>query len=158
MSKKNKEEPVRVGLSIIMVREGKVLLGRRLNTETFPNTLAYPGGRMDYGETPEQGIIRETKEECDIDLDPDELSFFNYVNEFFPEENKHYVNMVFVSTRFKGEPRVMEPNKCESWEWYDPFDLPEDTFINIKDNIKNNQSYFANIILTSILRAAFGGE
>lgn len=133
------EEPVRVGLSLIVIQEGKVLLGKRLNTETFPNTLAFPGGRMDYGETPEEGIIREVKEECDINVRIKDLEFFNYVNEYFPEEKKHYVNLVFITNTFYGVPKVMEPEKCEFWEWYNPFMLPEDTFINIKENIEKNR-------------------
>ena len=101
---------------------------------------------MDYEESPEEGIIRETFEETSLIIELKNLLFLNYVNEIFPEENKHYVNLVFIATKADGEPKVMEPDKCEFWKWYDPFNLPKDTFINIKNNIENNEKIMKELI------------
>ena len=34
---------------------------------TFQGCLAYPGGHVDYDEDPEVSVIRELKEECNVD-------------------------------------------------------------------------------------------
>lgn len=54
--------------------EGKVLLVKR-NPDAlrFPNSWACPGGRAEKGETPEQTVIREVKEETNLDFEPTQL-------------------------------------------------------------------------------------
>ena len=62
----------RKGCSIIFVNDQeKVLLFLRDNIPDipYPNMWDVPGGHVENGETPEQCIIREMKEEMDLDLD-----------------------------------------------------------------------------------------
>ena len=62
----------RKGCSIIFVNDQKqVLLFLRDNIPDipYPNMWDIPGGHVENGETPEQCIIREMKEEMDLDLD-----------------------------------------------------------------------------------------
>ncbi len=140
---------VRVGLTAMIVRNGKILLGERFNTETANGMLAYPGGRMDYGEDPEDGVIREIFEETGLIVSKGTMRYLTFKNEFFPDENKHYVSLIFVATKFEGEPEVKEPEKCKGWDWYDPFDLPENTFWAIKEVIDVNFVYVKTIMVVS---------
>jgi 8-oxo-dGTP pyrophosphatase MutT (NUDIX family) len=48
----------------ILRSNGKVLLVHR----TKDNTIAFPGGKIDKGELPLQALVRETKEELNIDI------------------------------------------------------------------------------------------
>lgn len=137
---------VRVGLTIMLIRHETILLGKRINTETALNTWAYPGGRMDYGETPIDGIIRETFEETGLIIDPKKVRFIGYQNEPFPDQKKHYVNLVHMCSDFKGEPELKEPDKCAEWNWFDPFDLPKDIFWAIPEFITNNKKLIRKII------------
>lgn len=144
------EEPgVKVGLTVMIIRDGKILLGKRINTETALNKWAYPGGRMDYGEDPINGVMREVLEETGLKLNIEKLRFLDFKNEPFPDENKHYVSLVFTCTDFDGEPEVKEPEKCEKWDWYDPFNLPENTFWAIKETIAKNKNVIEAIIIES---------
>jgi 8-oxo-dGTP diphosphatase len=54
--------------AIIPFPEDKVLLIKR-NTIPFKGYWAVPGGRMDPGETVEQTIVREVKEETGLDVE-----------------------------------------------------------------------------------------
>ena len=55
----------------IVTRDGRFLLLKRSATdESNPNRWALPGGHCDDGETPIQGLIRELKEETDLDTKP----------------------------------------------------------------------------------------
>ncbi|MBN2043306.1 MAG: NUDIX hydrolase [Candidatus Aenigmarchaeota archaeon] len=60
--------------SAIILKDNKILLVKRSDyTKTFPKTWACPGGRGDEGETPEQAVVRELKEEVNIDFKPRKL-------------------------------------------------------------------------------------
>jgi 8-oxo-dGTP diphosphatase len=61
----------RKGSSILIVNDrGEILLLLRDNKPTipYPNMWDVPGGHVEEGETPEQCIIREMKEEMELDL------------------------------------------------------------------------------------------
>lgn len=62
----------RKGCSILFVNEEKqVLLSLRddIPEIPYPNMWDIPGGHVEEGETPEQCIVREMKEEMDMDLE-----------------------------------------------------------------------------------------
>ena len=60
--------------SAAIIKGKKVLLVKRSNyTEAYPNHWAFPAGRADPGETPEQCVVREVKEEVGLDFIPKEL-------------------------------------------------------------------------------------
>ena len=48
--------------------ENRVLIGKRPNVINFPLLWEFPGGKVEKNETPEQTIIRESKEEININL------------------------------------------------------------------------------------------
>ncbi|HEX9744843.1 MAG TPA: NUDIX hydrolase [bacterium] len=54
--------------AIIAWEDGRIVLIRRGN-EPFKGAWALPGGFVDMGETIEEAIIREVKEECGIDIE-----------------------------------------------------------------------------------------
>jgi len=61
----------RKGISIIFVNDKKqalLLLRDDKPDIPYPNMWDIPGGHVDAGETPEQCIVREMKEEMDLDL------------------------------------------------------------------------------------------
>lgn len=55
----------------IILQEKKILLLQRSNyTENYPGFWGCPGGRAEKGETAEQNVIREVKEECNLNFYP----------------------------------------------------------------------------------------
>lgn len=58
---------VRVGTAVILMREGKVLVGKRKGSHGA-GTWALPGGHLEMGEAMEACVLREVKEETGIEL------------------------------------------------------------------------------------------
>ncbi len=63
-----------LGASGIILKDHKILLIRRSNyTQIYAGYWACPGGRAEHGETAEQNVIREVKEEVNLDFIPTEI-------------------------------------------------------------------------------------
>ena len=58
----------------IILQNKKILLLQRSNyTQMYPGFWGCPGGRAEKNETAEQNVIREVKEECNLDFTPIEI-------------------------------------------------------------------------------------
>jgi len=139
------EQRAQVGVGLIVIKGNKVLLGRRKGSHGA-GEYAGAGGHLEYMESFEQTAIRELAEEAGPGLKVTKPEFLclNNLTEYAP---KHYVDIAMVSKWISGEPRVMEPDKLESWDWYDIDNLPSPLF-NVIDNYitayKTGQKYFEN--------------
>jgi len=62
---------------VIFENSGRLLLQLRANSKNInnPNLWGIFGGFMEQGETPEQAVIREIKEELDITLNKRDIKF-----------------------------------------------------------------------------------
>ena len=100
---------------------------------------------MDKGETFTQCVIRETKEEIDITVSEKDIRVAHVLhrNSETNEEDER-MDIFFVCERWNGEPKIMEPHKCDGLEWFPTSNLPEDTLPYIRhtiDMISKNISY-----------------
>jgi 8-oxo-dGTP diphosphatase len=57
----------------IVLQDGQILLGEKKRGEIGTGVLSGPGGKLDPGETLEECMVRETREELEIELDPASL-------------------------------------------------------------------------------------
>lgn len=55
-------------VAAIIIDGDKVLLAKRKAEKRLGGLWEFPGGKMEPGETPEETIVREIKEELDIDV------------------------------------------------------------------------------------------
>jgi 8-oxo-dGTP diphosphatase len=115
----------RVGVGVLIVRNGRVLLGERRGSHGS-GTWAPPGGHLEYGETVEACAEREALEECGLRVRS--VTRGPYTTDIFEAERKHYVTLFVTAVCDSGEPSVREPHKCAQWRWCAWSDLPTPLF------------------------------
>ncbi|MCW1892311.1 MAG: NUDIX domain-containing protein [Candidatus Uhrbacteria bacterium] len=115
----------RVGVNVMVVKDGKVLLGKRKGAHG-EGEYASPGGSLEMMESFAACATRETLEECGIRIKNVRFQFCANSLHFDP---RHYVCIGMIADWESGDPVNLEPDKCESWDWYDLDALPEPLFI-----------------------------
>ena len=82
--------------------ENQILIGKRPFGKTFENLWEFPGGKVKKNETVEQALIRETKEEVNVDLSKNcvaPLAFSTYKS-----ENINIIILLFISRKWNLDP------------------------------------------------------
>lgn len=123
---KSGEDYIGVGCGALIVNDqGEILLLKRKSRNDI-DSWCKPGGAVELNETSEAAVIREVKEELGVDIVI--TSFLGFM-EHFPvsEEGKkqHWVASNFLAKIISGEPKNMEPEKCEEVRWFPISNLPE---------------------------------
>ena len=92
-------------VDIIINIDGKIILIKRKNP---PYGWALPGGFVDYGETVENAVSREVKEETSLDLK--NLKQFHVYSEPNRDPRGHNISVVFTAQGI-GEPKAKDDAK-----------------------------------------------
>ncbi|OQA03293.1 MAG: 8-oxo-dGTP diphosphatase [bacterium ADurb.Bin400] len=139
---------VGVGFGVMILKEGKVLLGQRhydpakADSELHgEGTWTMPGGKMHFGESFEDTCYRETMEETGIAINRDSIKLISIANDHVPDA--HFVTIGFLCEEFEGEPQVMEPDEITRWQWFELNDLPANLFFPSAKVLNN---YLAGLI------------
>lgn len=116
-----------LGFGVVIIKDQKVLLGYQTRSYEEP-CWAFPGGKVDDEETINQAVIREVKEECGLEVS--EIEFITFFEDIF-QDTTHVISLVVKVNNFQGQPKVLEPEKCQKWEWFDVDDIPENKTENL---------------------------
>ena len=129
MSEQNEELIGRpkVGVGLFLINENNEILLAKRSSSHGTGEYAGVGGHLENGETFEECILRELKEEAGNDLVVKNLKFLCLTNitQYAP---KHYVDIGMTAQYVSGKAQVLEPTKIESWNWYPIDNLPQPLF------------------------------
>lgn len=101
-------QPIRETARGIILQDDTFLFIRRTRQNSqggIDNWLSIPGGGLDPGETPEQAVVREMKEELGIDVD---IKSLLVIQDVPSDESRHYY---FLCAIRKGEPHIQEESE-----------------------------------------------
>lgn len=110
---------VKVAVMILVEKDNRILLGRRKNTPWENGKYNPPSGHVEEFETPLDAAVRETKEEVNIKINKEDLKFVH------ADFGDNYIYFYFKAEKWQGEPKIMEPDKCDDLIWASYYDLPE---------------------------------
>ena len=108
--------------AIILV-DGKLLLIQR-GEDSFKGQYALPGGFVEYGESVEEAVEREVKEETGLDAEVRELVGVYSAPDRDPRG--HTVSVVFYLTYIGGQPKAGDDAALV--KFFEPDKLPELAF------------------------------
>ena len=129
---------------VILKRGHEVLLAQRINTGHEDGNFGLVAGHIDAGESATQALIREAGEEAGIVLHRRHLRLVHM--QHYTRATAVYIDWFFEATRWTGEPRIMEPEKCGELRWCDLDALPGNTIGYIRqvlDDIYTRESNYS---------------
>jgi 8-oxo-dGTP diphosphatase len=121
------------GIGMIIVRDGKVLVGLRQGSHG-EGTWAFPGGKISRWESPFQTATRELLEETGMTVTG--VRPVSFADCQYPENDKHFVTL-FVEVEAEGEPELLEPAKCREWQFVDWDAIPTPRLRGINELIES---------------------
>jgi 8-oxo-dGTP diphosphatase len=139
----------KIGCEAWIVRDGKVLLMKRGPRAKGPyeGTWALPGGHLKLLERVDEAIIRELKEELDLEVAPTDVQPMAITDDLRPHLDEHYLHITFRVDIGSQEPTSRELDKCPELGWFSVDDLPDNTFpfhTKIFDTLKTKKLYLGN--------------
>jgi 8-oxo-dGTP diphosphatase len=120
---------VLVAAAALIDADGRVLIARRPPGKLLAGLWEFPGGKVKGGERPEVALIRELKEELDIDVSEACLAPFTFASHSYAEF--HLLIPLYLCRRWKGvvasrenqELKWLKPNRLRDYPM-PPADLP----------------------------------
>lgn len=113
----------KVGIGVIIQNSKKeILIGKRKGSHS--PYFSIPGGHLENGETFEAAAKKEVFEETGLRISNPKVIGVTNNMKTFQNEGKHYISVNLYTNEFEGEPEVKEKEKCASWEWYSPNEIP----------------------------------
>ncbi|HKZ45737.1 MAG TPA: NUDIX domain-containing protein [archaeon] len=131
-----------VGIGVMILKDGKVLLGKRNDDPAKADsqlhgegTWTMPGGKLHFGESFEDAAYREVLEETGIKINKEKLKFISLTNDRV--EDAHFITIGFLCEDFEGEAGTMEPEEITEWRWFGLDNLPRIIFFPSEKILKN---------------------
>ncbi len=132
----NDQQIPQTGVPILLVvacalvdADNRVLIAQRPEGKAMAGLWEFPGGKLEEGERPEEALIRELKEEIDVDVTEACLAPFVFAS--YPYEDFHLLMPLYVCRRWSGRPACIEhtelawvrPNRLKDYDM-PPADIP----------------------------------
>jgi 8-oxo-dGTP diphosphatase len=95
--------------------DGRVLIAQRPEGKQLAGLWEFPGGKMEPGETPEETLVRELKEELGIETKVACLAPLTFASHSY--ETFNLLMPLYVCRRFWGIPRPLD---AQALKWVKP--------------------------------------
>ncbi len=98
--------------------DNRVLIAERPAGKSLAGLWEFPGGKLGLGETPEEALVRELKEELDIEVCLDCLAPFTFASHTY--ETFHLMMPLYLCRNWDGE---ITPREGQRVKWVRPSKL-----------------------------------
>jgi mutator protein MutT len=105
----------------LIFRDGKLLIAQRHAKSHLGGLWEFPGGKREPGETFEQCLVREIREELGVEITVGAL--FEEIRHDYPEKSVHL--KFYICQLLSGEP---QPLDCAAVKWIEKSELAKHDF------------------------------
>lgn len=138
------KEMFKSAVHMIIMNNDKLLIQKRKGTKLWPGYYALPAGHIDVVENQYEALVREAKEELNIEINPKDItnSYVVLRRNYFEIDGKKlepYIDYYFEISEYQGVPSIVEQDKCDELIWADINDLPN-PFINYEGDFLSDKS------------------
>ena len=114
---------IKIGCEAIIRKDNSILLGLRKNC-FGEGTWGLPGGHLEFQEKMIEGVHRELLEEIGINFLLEDIKLTTVLDDIDKSIDRHYIHCSF-EIDYKGqEIKLMEPERCEKWEFFELESMP----------------------------------
>jgi len=108
----NEKYDFRVPQKALVFHKGKCLTMKRSPTaKAYPNCWDFPGGKLEHGENPIEGLKREVREETNLEVKVIKPIFV------YSEENTHFVYVVVFECELIGSDEIKLSKEHTEYKW-----------------------------------------
>ena len=113
--------PQAIGVcALIFNLKGEILLGKRKNSY-MAGFYGLPGRRVELNEPLQTALEREVQEETSL-----KLVNATYTGVIRENQNEYdFIHFIYAAKNVHGEHRLLEPEKCDAWQWFDIKKIPD---------------------------------
>ncbi|MGW1158883.1 NUDIX hydrolase [Streptomyces sp. NPDC002519] len=114
-----------VGVHLYLQNEhGQILLGLRHPDSSFgASEWHFLAGHCER-EAAVSCLVREAREEAGLVVDPSSVELVHVVHLVDSPTARPRIGLVFRAHVWSGAPKILEPDRCVEWRWWNPKDLP----------------------------------
>ena len=114
----------------------EILLALRKNTGYKDGEYELPGGHVEADEDLMKAMVREAKEELNIDIKEDDMKIEHILHHYRGNRLKFIIS----AEKYEGDLQIGEPDKCEKIEWFSLNNLPDNLDKRVKGALKEIKS------------------
>jgi|GEM_PF-156975 len=125
-----------VGCGVFITnKKGEVILQlRSKNSKNEAGKWEKMGGSIEYGETVEQTLRRESLEESGVEIT--DIEFLSYTDHILKDENQHWLGLNFMALVKDGQvPKNMELHKHDDLRWFKFSEVPDNLAMPTKESL-----------------------
>lgn len=127
--------------------KGKLLLHKRsINCRDEHGAWDPGGGRLEFGQTPEESVLREVREEYGCKgIIQDILLTHTLIREWKGKQTHWLIIPFFVKVN-PSEAKINEPDKIDEIGWFTLDNLPQPLHTGFQHTFSRNKKHFVRII------------
>lgn len=136
------QQNIRVGVGCLVFKDGKLLLGKRIDDSHGDGEWTCGGGHVDFMENLAETAKREIEEEWGIKISEPEFLCVTNLKKY---SGKHYIDIGFRASWVSGDPNPKAEGEFSAFGWYELDTLPAPLFGVVPNYIaamQMHQPYF----------------